>query len=231
MASWTAYGEHHIREGTEIGEVDRIDWGFWAGVGPGSEVLGDLTGRRVLDLCSGLGRHAAHLARDHGALVDAIEASPAQHQRALARYPDQDGLHLVLSDAVDHLAMTEQPYDMIYSRHGLSYLDPSAVLPVLARALRPGDRLAFSVIHTTKTGQSPATSVEPRMEELPLGDQQLPVRMWILGVELWEDLLVDHGFILDSVHVLDSPDHPNPVSCRLFVAQRTPRVTSRQRTT
>lgn len=34
------------------------------------------------------GKHAAHLVREHGATVDAVEASTGQHARAVARYGD-----------------------------------------------------------------------------------------------------------------------------------------------
>ncbi|WP_329202896.1 MULTISPECIES: hypothetical protein [unclassified Streptomyces] len=77
VRAWNTYGTHHLQRGTDIPEVDRISWGFWP-TGPGAEVLGDLTGLRVLDLCSGLGKHAAHLVREHGATVDAVEASASQ---------------------------------------------------------------------------------------------------------------------------------------------------------
>ncbi|MFE2140620.1 transposase [Streptomyces sp. NPDC059456] len=108
--AWTTYGTHHLQRGTDIPEVDRISWGFWP-TGPGAE---DLTGLRVLDLCSGLAKHAAHLVSEHGATVDAVEASASQHARALARYGDLPGLALIHADAVDHLHRAE-PYDVIYS--------------------------------------------------------------------------------------------------------------------
>ncbi|MFF4214126.1 IS4 family transposase [Streptomyces sp. NPDC001796] len=75
--AWTAYGHHHLQRGTAIA------WGFWPS-GPGAEVLGDLSGRRVLDLCSGLGRHAAYLVREHGAVVDAVEAAAIGRRSAPA---------------------------------------------------------------------------------------------------------------------------------------------------
>ncbi|MFJ8637384.1 SAM-dependent methyltransferase [Streptomyces sp. NPDC093568] len=79
--AWTAYGHHHLQRGTPLPEVERIDWGPGA-TGPGDAILGDLDGRRVLDLGCGPARHAAHLALDHGALVDAVDSSPTQIERA-----------------------------------------------------------------------------------------------------------------------------------------------------
>ncbi|WP_143041563.1 class I SAM-dependent methyltransferase [Streptomyces wuyuanensis] len=58
--------------------------------GPGVEAIGEVAGLRVLDLGSGLGRHAARPVA-LGAEVTAVDASQAQHQRALARYPGTPG--------------------------------------------------------------------------------------------------------------------------------------------
>ncbi|MGW1002198.1 class I SAM-dependent methyltransferase [Streptomyces sp. NPDC001118] len=219
LAAWTAYGRHHIERATDVAEVDRIAWGFWPS-GPGAEVLGDLSGKRVLDLGSGLGKYAAHLVREYGAVVDAVEASPTQHERALARYATVPGLNLLHADAVEHLQQA-QPYDVIYSIHGFGYIDPHLLLPTLRCALKAGGLLCFSVLHTNSDGRGPSPSVAPRPELLPLaGGDPLMVHMWVLSPTLWEDLLVDNGLLVDAVDVLDAPDDGNPVSVRLFRAHR-----------
>ncbi|MFE2940751.1 class I SAM-dependent methyltransferase [Streptomyces sp. NPDC059255] len=102
-----------------------------------------------------------------GALVDAVDASPSQHQRATERYGRQPGLNLFLSDAVEHLRQAE-PYDVIYSIHGVAYIDPRRLLPALGAALRPGGRLVLSVLHTNSEGLGPSTTVVSRPEILPL---------------------------------------------------------------
>ncbi|MGW7262315.1 NUDIX domain-containing protein [Streptomyces sp. NPDC054842] len=228
--AWTTYGTHHLRRGTDIPEVDRISWGFWP-TGPGAEVLGDLTGLRVLDLCSGLGKHAAHLVRQHGATVDAVEASASQHARARARYGDLPGLTLIHADAVDHLHRAE-PYDVIYSINGFGYIDPHRLLPALRPALRPGGRLTFSVLHTNSRDHGPSSSVTPRAEILPLTDgQDQSVEMWVLTPKLWEDLCVDNGLLIDGIDALDAPEDDDPVSVRLYRAHRRTSAGSRPRTT
>lgn len=217
--AWTDYGQHHLRRGTEVPDVDRVTWGFWP-TGPGAEVLGDLSGRRVLDLGSGLGKVAAHLVRDHQAVVDAVETSPTQHERAVIRYGNLPGLNLIHADAVEHLKDVA-PYDVIYSVHGFAYMDPHRLLPALRNALKPGGRLAFSVLHTNSDGCGPSPSVAARPEVLPLaGGAPLTVHMWVLSPTLWEDLLVDNGLLVDAVEVLDAPDDSNPVSVRLFRARQ-----------
>ncbi|WP_246562251.1 NUDIX domain-containing protein [Streptomyces roseirectus] len=229
-AVWQTYAEHHLRRGTPVEDADRVDWGF-PGVGPGTEFLGELTGRRVLDLGCGLARHAAHLVTAHGARVDAVDASPGQIERARARYGDLPGLRLITADAVDHLRATAEPYDVVYAVGSLPYIDPYRLLPALATALAPGAVLCFSVLHTDSDGAGPSGTVTARPEPLRLaGGGEESVRMWVLEPELWEGLLTEHGLSVDRVETVASPDPANPASYRVFRARRPPRTTSRPRT-
>ncbi|MFB7270640.1 NUDIX domain-containing protein [Streptomyces sp. NPDC056244] len=227
--AWTAYGRHHLQRGSEVPDADRITWGFWPS-GPGAEILGDLSGQRVLDLGSGLGKFAAHLVREQGAVVDAVDASPSQHERAVARYGTLPGLNLIHADAIEHLEQAE-PYDVIYSVHGFGYIDPHRLLPALRSALKPGGLLVFSVLHTASDGRGPSASVAPRPEVLPLaGGDPLTVQMWVLTPKLWEDLLVDNGLLITGIDALGAPEDANPVSVRLYRARRRARISSRPRT-
>ncbi|MFJ6898239.1 bifunctional class I SAM-dependent methyltransferase/NUDIX hydrolase [Streptomyces hokutonensis] len=228
---WTAYGQHHLQRGTPLPEVEQIDWGPGA-TGPGDAILGDLHGRRVLDLGCGPARHAAHLARDHGAFVDAVDSSPTQIERALTRYDQMPRLSILLADAVGHLH-TAAPYDVIYSVHSIPYIDPHRLLPALATGLKPGGRLCFTVLHTNSHGDGPSTALVPRPETLRLAGAggELTVHMWVLTPELWEDLLVQYGLRVESITVLDAPEEDNHASYRLFQVRRPARVTSRPRTT
>ncbi|MFE7028861.1 NUDIX domain-containing protein [Streptomyces sp. NPDC057621] len=226
---WNTYATHQITRGFQVPELDRWDWGI-PEAGPGINALGEVAGLRVLDLGSGLGRHAANLA-DLGAKVTAVDASPGQHQRALTRYPDHPGLRLVCADAVAHLRAAD-PYDRIYSVGSVPYLDPNRLLPALTNGLQPGGCLVFSALHTTSLGAGPSTEVTARPEILRLPDttDDHPVNMWVLNVQLWQSLLVQHGLTLESVTALDSPTADNAVSYRRYTAYRPNRVPSRPRT-
>ncbi|MFD9418751.1 class I SAM-dependent methyltransferase [Streptomyces goshikiensis] len=217
-AAWQEYGRHHLDRQTELPEVDRIDWAGW-GTGPGSELLGPVAGVRVLDLGSGVGRHAAHLVRDHGAVVDAIDASATQHQRARDRYPHMAGLNLLHGDAVEHLARAE-PYDLIYAVSVFPFADPARIVPAVVQGLRPRGRLVFSALHTSVTGQGPASEVVARRELIRLaGGVEVPTDMYVLDTPVWTRLLTDAGLVVDEVLTLDYEGEA-PVSFRVFSGHR-----------
>lgn len=227
-AAWSTYGAHQLARGIHLPELEGWAWDI-PDAGPGIEVLGDVTGLRVLDLGSGLGRHAAHLAA-LGAHVTAVDSSPTQHERASARYPATGGLCLECADAADHLSAAP-PYDLVYSVSGLPFADPRRLLAALANGVRPGGQLVFSALHTNSAGRGPSSEVAARPEilRLPGTTEDHTVHMWVLTPQLWEDLLGEHGFILESVTAIDSPQPDSAVSYRLYQARRPDRVPSRPR--
>ncbi|WP_405454191.1 hypothetical protein [Streptomyces erythrochromogenes] len=53
--------------------------------------------------------------------------------------------------------------------------------------------------------------------------------MWVLVPELWEDLCVDNGLLLDGIDALDAPEANSPVSVRLYRAHSHTSAGSRRR--
>ncbi|WP_043493630.1 bifunctional class I SAM-dependent methyltransferase/NUDIX hydrolase [Streptomyces viridosporus] len=233
--AWTVYGRRQLDWGYVPPVPERLEWTPWEGIGPGAEILGDVTGTRVLDIGSGAGHHAVHLARVHGARVTAIELSPTQHRRATGTHAGTPGVRFVHGDVVDHLR-TAEPFDAAYAIGSLAFTDPYRVLPALRDGLRPGAPLVLSLLHTDLHGRGPSTTVAPREQTIRLRDDPpLPTRMWVLTPQLWEDLLSEHGFRIEAVDLLRPRDESNPVVQQLIRARRLPdrpaRVSSRPRTT
>ncbi|WP_327121858.1 methyltransferase domain-containing protein [Streptomyces sp. NBC_01341] len=220
LQPWTVYGQQQLDRGYLPPVPDRIDWGFWTGVGPGAELLGDLRGRRVLDIGSGPGHHAVHLARAHGALVDGVDASPTQHARATRTFPAEPGVRFVCSDIAEHLDRVE-PYEAAYGVRTFGCIDPLHLLPALRDGLADGAVLVFSALHTNSEGRQPSASVAPRSDFIRLrGEEPIPVRIWALTPGLWKDLLAEHGFAVERVDLIRAPEPGNPVVVQLIRALR-----------
>ncbi|MDQ0773039.1 SAM-dependent methyltransferase [Streptomyces aurantiacus] len=232
--SWNRYGQRQLERGYMPSIPQQVRWGPWDGVGPGDAALGDIAGRRLLDIGSGPGHQAVHLAQQYGAQIDAIELSPTQHERAVTHHSHVHGVTFLRGDAAEHLYKA-QPYDGAYAIGTLPYIDPSRILPALRDGLLPGAPLVFSALHTNLHGAPPTTSLTPRQEMILLRDTEpIPVTMWVLTGQLWEDLLNHHDFTVEAIELLTTPAPDNPVVHQLISARRQPspvrRIASRRET-
>lgn len=108
-------------------------------------VLGDVSGRDVLDLCCGGAQTSVHLAK-LGARVTGVDVSPRQlaHARALV---EREGVDVRLVEApCNRLAMLpDASFDVAFSAFALGYVeDVSGTFREAFRLLRPGGLFAFS---------------------------------------------------------------------------------------
>ncbi|MCX5414107.1 bifunctional 2-polyprenyl-6-hydroxyphenol methylase/3-demethylubiquinol 3-O-methyltransferase UbiG [Streptomyces sp. NBC_00059] len=218
--AWQIYGQRQLDRAYTPSVPDRLGWTPWEGIGPGAEVLGDVTGRRVLDIGSGAGHHAVHLAQAHGARVTGIELSPTQHERAVSTHTDVDGVEFFQAGVTEYLAGAEA-FDAAYSIGTLAFIDPHRSLPALRDGLRPGAPVILSLLHTDLHGRGPSTEVAPREQMILLRDDPpLPTQMWVLAPPLWEDLLTEYGFRVEVIDLFPHPDESATVVQQLIRARR-----------
>jgi SAM-dependent methyltransferase len=113
-------------------------------------LLGDVAGRQVLDACCGNGNYARHLA-GRGAVVTAFDGAAAFIDAARARTPAAAAVTYLTLDATDAVALAvlgEKAFDAAVCSMALMDLPTIApLLAAVARALRPGGALVFSVCH------------------------------------------------------------------------------------
>ena len=134
--------EYHERNASFIERG--LAWGVWQIPEEELQILGEVTGKDVLELGCGEAEWSRALAR-LGARPVGLDVSARRLERAreaLAR----DGLDFPLIEAAaQSVPLADRSFDIVFCDHGaLSFADPFEAVPEAARLLRSGGILAFS---------------------------------------------------------------------------------------
>ncbi|WBB75417.1 methyltransferase domain-containing protein [Micromonospora sp. WMMD1128] len=169
-----AYQAEH---GAFLGEVDFV----WCPEGlreADARLLGDVTGRRILELGAGAAAAARWLAAQ-GARPVALDLSAGMLRHA-AHAADRTGVRVPLVQA-DALALpfADAAFDTVCTAFGaIPFVDDSAAaMREVARVLRPGGRWVFSVTHPMRwiflddPGEGGLTAVHPYFDRSPYVEQ------------------------------------------------------------
>lgn len=167
-------------------------WGVWQIPESELDVLGDVSGKDVLELGCGAAQWSILLAR-LGARPVGLDNSARQleHARRLMAEAGVD-FPLVHSSA-EEVPLPDESFDVVFCDHGaFTFADPYRLVPEAARLLRPGGLLAFSHLSAIATlCQNPERdfAVEPRLhhgyfglhkiDDGELVEYQLPYGEWI----------------------------------------------------
>lgn len=141
------YAEH----GRFLGDA-RFVWGPEGLDEADARLLGDVAGRRVLEIGSGAAQCARWL-RTQGAEVVASDLSAGMLRRARAIDTATGGTPVPLLQAdAGRLPLADASLDLACSAYGaLPFVaDSAAVMREVARVLRPGGRWVFSVTHPVR---------------------------------------------------------------------------------
>ncbi|MDQ0792832.1 class I SAM-dependent methyltransferase [Streptomyces sp. B1I3] len=125
-----------------IGATPRL-WGMYSIPDAHLHALGDVTGKRVLELGCGAGQWSGALAAEGATVVglDLSEAQLAAAARAMgaARYA-------LVQGAAEQLPFAANSFDLVFCDFGgLSWAPPHLAVPQAARVLGRGGRLVFNV--------------------------------------------------------------------------------------
>jgi SAM-dependent methyltransferase len=169
-------------------------------------LVGDVRGKRVLELACGQGRVARELAH-RGAVVVGADLSRALLARARGR--EQLGIDYVEVDVTAPHALAGESFDAVVCHFGLSDIDDLAgALTTVARVLRPGGPFVFSIVHPCLPGwgdQTPSSwppgrgyyaegwwKAENEGFRSKVGSNHRTLATYLNG-------LVEHGLALDRV--------------------------------
>ena len=134
--------EYQKKHGSDIGGAKALAWGIWRIPERELKVLGDVRGKRTLELGCGAAQWSKALRR-RGAEPIALDGSLVQllHAKGARSSP----LLPLVQAAAEVLPFREDSFDIVFCDYGaMSFADPHVTVPEVARILRRGGLLAFS---------------------------------------------------------------------------------------
>jgi SAM-dependent methyltransferase len=184
-----------------------LAWGAYRIPESDLQVLGDLTGRRVLELGCGAAQWSIALAAD-GLDIVGLDVSFGQLRHARAA----DATLPLVQASGEQLPFTDAAFDVVFCDHGaLSFCDPEVSVAECARLLRPGGLLAFCCTHpllylTWDDGREQQTRKlqidYAELGRMPLAEGTID---WVLPAGAWVQVLRRNRFEIENLVELCAP--------------------------
>jgi len=119
-------------------------WGLWQIAESELQVLGDVSGKDVLELGCGAAQWSILLAA-RGARPVGLDNSSRQLEHAHEAMAEAGVDFPLVHSSAESVLLPDESFDVVFCDHGaLTFADPRKVVPEAARLLRPGGLLAFS---------------------------------------------------------------------------------------
>lgn len=119
-------------------------WGIWQIAESELQVLGNVSGRDVLELGCGAAQWSILLAAQ-GARPVGLDNSARQLEHARKAMADAGVAFPLIHGSAESVPLPAESFDVVFCDHGaLTFADPRKVVPEAARLLRTGGLLAFS---------------------------------------------------------------------------------------
>ncbi|MEW8986357.1 MAG: class I SAM-dependent methyltransferase [Bacillus sp. (in: firmicutes)] len=187
------------------------------------ELLGDVAGKRILDLGCGDAEIGVELLQRGGASYLGVEGSSKMAEAAVGNLEGTIGQ--VVHSSIEEWQPLPEQYDFVISRFVLHYLaDLSSVFKKVYDSLVPGGKLIFSVQHPVLTSSTKSAEGSGKRTDWVVDDyfnQGERVEPWIgkkvikyhRTVEEYFKLLLATGFMVEDlsegtprVHNFSSPE-------------------------
>jgi SAM-dependent methyltransferase len=139
-----AYQSTH---GGQLAASGGAAWGVWQIPESELEVLGDVSGRDVLELGCGAAQWSIAL-HGLGARATGLDNSEQQLEHARSLMASAEAEFPLVHATAESTGLPDAAFDIVFCDHGaMTFADPYRTVPETARLLRPGGLLAFSM-HT-----------------------------------------------------------------------------------
>jgi SAM-dependent methyltransferase len=204
-AHWDRTSDDYQERHREFINKPEPRWGIWQSPESELQILGDVSGKDVLELGCGAAQWSILLAQ-RGARPVGLDNSARQLEHARARMAAAGVEFPLVHSSAEDVPLPDESFDVVFCDHGaFTFADPYKLVPETARLLRAGGLLAFSHISAIALiAQNPERDwdVEPKlhldyfgMHEFDDGDvveYQLPYGEWIR-------LFRANGFVVEDL--------------------------------
>jgi SAM-dependent methyltransferase len=186
-------------------------WGMWQIPEAELQILGDVAGKDVLEYGCGAAQWSLLLAQQ-GARPVAMDNSARQLEHARERLAEAGVEFPLVHASAGEAPFDDASFDVVFCDHGaMTFADPYATVPEVARLLRPGGLFAFS--HSTPLSAlcwSDDDTLEPRLHRPYFGLHRMewpdePVEFNLPQSE-WIQLFAKHGFVVERLHEVRPPE-------------------------
>jgi ubiquinone/menaquinone biosynthesis C-methylase UbiE len=136
--------EYQQTHGSQLNRED-VTWGVWAIPERELQVLGDVSGKDVLEFGCGGAQWSVFLAK-RGARVTGLDLSDEQ-LRFAKTYVEKHGASVTLvQGSAESTPFADASFDLVFCDHGaMTFADPRRTVPEAARILRPGGLFIFNM--------------------------------------------------------------------------------------
>ncbi|HRI64421.1 MAG TPA: class I SAM-dependent methyltransferase [Polyangium sp.] len=196
--------EYQNRHEAQLGKVEPT-WGVWAIPERELCILGDVTGKDVLEFGCGGAQWSIALAR-RGARMTGIDLSSEQlrHARTLV---EREGLSVKLIESnAEATPFAAASFDIVFCDHGaMTFADPRKTVPEAARILRPGGLFAFNMatpwldVATERNTEKVTDRFVVDYFDMPSWCDEAGQTTFQLGYGDWIRLFRQSGFFIDDL--------------------------------
>ena len=148
--AWDAESDdYQRRHGAQLA-TNAEAWGIWSFPESELALVGDVAGRDVLEFGCGGAQWSISLAR-RGARCTGLDNSQRQLDHAREAIDAAGVTVRLVHAAAEAPPFADASFDVVFCDHGaMSFTAPEVTIPQVARLLRPGGILAFSVGHPVR---------------------------------------------------------------------------------
>ena len=202
---------YQTKHGPQLRASGGSAWGAWQLPESELQVLGDVSGRDVLELGCGAAQWSIAL-HALGARMTGLDLSERQLEHARELMAQAGAEFPLVHSSAEATPFADASFDIVFSDHGaMTFADPQRTVPEAARVLRDGGLLAFCM-HTPILDIAWAPGAERPGEQLvrdywdlhALEEPDEPVA-YQLPYGSWIRLFAQNGFVVEDLIELRPP--------------------------